>query len=184
MQLTANEAAAVTGLSEAEVRKDVQLGVLEPGSPPRFDEPELVYMKARRDLGFQLSVEDRKRLLGAISTALAEGAPEVRLGAAWVLRVGESFAGVREQISRFESWKAERVSSVPDVQGGEPVFVGTRLPVRDIASRLLRTELDPGALQAELLEDYPYLSAEDLAFARMFGLAYPRIGRPRASSAA
>ena len=36
----------------------------------------------------------------------------------------------------------------------------------------------------EMLEDYPYLKAEDIEFARRFARAYPRVGRPRESTKA
>jgi len=38
--------------------------------------------------------------------------------------------------------------------------------------------LERGVAAQEILEDYPYLEAQDLEFARLHVRAYPRIGRP------
>jgi uncharacterized protein (DUF433 family) len=67
-----------------------------------------------------------------------------------------------------------RLVARPDVLGGEPVFRGTRLPVRHIG--LLARK---GAPIPKILEDYPALDAEDVAFARLFVELRPDPGRPR-----
>ena len=59
--------------------------------------------------------------------------------------------------------KPARVTSRPDVVGGDLVFEGTRIPVRHIG--LLARK---GVSVAEILEDYPALSESDVAFARRF----------------
>src|SRR5262249_45683910 len=74
---------------------------------------------------------------------------------------------------RFEAWKAKLVCS-PDILGGEPVFPGSRLAVRHVGGMLLR-----GASLKEIHEDYPYLSGEDIAFAKLYMEASSRVGRPR-----
>jgi uncharacterized protein (DUF433 family) len=61
------------------------------------------------------------------------------------------------------------------ILGGEPVFPGSRLAVRHVGEMLGR-----GGEPREIWEDYPYLTEEDLAFARLYTLAYPKMGRPRA----
>jgi len=40
-----------------------------------------------------------------------------------------------------------------------------------------------GARVKEILEDYPYLDAQDIEFAKQFVAAYPRVGRPRVREA-
>jgi uncharacterized protein (DUF433 family) len=78
----------------------------------------------------------------------------------------------QERKARFDAWKARLVRS-PDILGGEPVFPGSRLAVRHVGGMVLR-----GAPLEEIREDYPYLSDEDVAFARLYTEAYPRVGRP------
>ena len=53
--------------------------------------------------------------------------------------------------------------------GGEPVFRGTRVPVRAVAEML-----DAGADETELLEGYPALDARRLGVARAWATANPR----------
>jgi uncharacterized protein (DUF433 family) len=36
-----------------------------------------------------------------------------------------------------------------------------------------------GASIDEVKEDYPYLKDEDIEFAKLYTVAYPRVGRPR-----
>ncbi|MCK6576113.1 DUF433 domain-containing protein [Myxococcota bacterium] len=59
------------------------------------------------------------------------------------------------------------------------MFPGSRLAVRHIGEMLAR-----GADPAEVREDYPELTERDIEFARLFAVAYPRIGRPRGQAAA
>lgn len=44
--------------------------------------------------------------------------------------------------------------------------------------------LGRGAATDEVREDYPYLTERDVEFARLFAVAYPRLGRPRGQAAA
>ena len=64
--------------------------------------------------------------------------------------------------------KHPRLVSRPDAVGGDLVFEGTRIPVRHIG--LLAKK---GVPLAEILEDYPAISAGDVAFAREFVDAEP-----------
>ncbi len=61
-----------------------------------------------------------------------------------------------------------------DILGGEPVFPKSRLAVSRVAGLAER-----GESVRSILKDYPYLTEQDVAFARLFVRAYPRVGRPR-----
>jgi len=54
------------------------------------------------------------------------------------------------------SW-LERIVVDPDVVHGRPRVRGTRVRVTDVLSLLAS-----GAAEAEILEDYPYLTADDI----------------------
>jgi uncharacterized protein (DUF433 family) len=54
----------------------------------------------------------------------------------------------------------DRISTDPFVSGGRPCIRGTRMRVSDIVDMLAH-----GATNAEILEDYPYLKADDIAAA-------------------
>ena len=51
----------------------------------------------------------------------------------------------------------QRITTDPEVCGGRPCIRGLRIRVRDILELLAS-----GASQEEILEDYPYLEAEDI----------------------
>ena len=51
----------------------------------------------------------------------------------------------------------DRIELNPDVMLGKPVIKGTRLPVEIILEKLAF-----GATEEEMLEDYPFLSREDI----------------------
>ena len=52
--LSTTEVVALTGLEERRVRKDVEYGVVEAKSPPRFELPDVVYFRALAELGIEL----------------------------------------------------------------------------------------------------------------------------------
>jgi uncharacterized protein (DUF433 family) len=51
----------------------------------------------------------------------------------------------------------QRITIDPAVVHGRPAICGTRMRVADVLSLLAA-----GSSEAEILEDYPYLSAEDI----------------------
>lgn len=172
--LTTREIAALTGLDEKVVRKDVEQGVVQTTHPPRFSEGSLVYFFARALFTFQLSTKDRKRLHQLICEALEVGSEQLQLGRGWSLDLVALSSEVGARREAFERWKAALVVR-DDVLGGEPVFPNSRLAVRHVGGMLNR-----GAPPQEVLEDYPYLTSQDLDFAVLYTLAYPKLGRPRA----
>ncbi len=178
LALTTTEAAALTGLDERAVRKDVEHGILDTGSPPRFAEVALVYLRACASFAFHLDAADRRRLYGEIADALACGRARLDLGSGWTLDVAAIARDLHGRLAAFEAWRSGLVTR-EDILGGETVFPGTRLAVRRVGELLLR-----GTDPAEVREDHPGLSDRDLEFARLFTVAYPRIGRPRGEAAA
>lgn len=171
---TAAEVSALTGLDERRVRKDVEYGVLG-SARPRFDLAALVYFRAVTQIGFELGVTDRRRLRAAIRKAMATKPRPKRLALSAIVAL--DLALVVEQVSfalnRFASWKKGLVTD-DRVLGGEPVFPNTRLAVRRVGGMLLR-----GVPPVAVKEDYPYLRDEDLELAKLYTVAYPRLGRPR-----
>lgn len=68
----------------------------------------------------------------------------------------------------------ELVVTDPGILGGEPVFRGTRVPVRAVALELTRGDTVVGVRAA-----YPRLTAEMVRLAPLYAAAYPARGRPR-----
>ena len=84
------------------------------------------------------AMDDAQKLLSSLKRA------EKAMLLQWVARdIGDAFPGIE---------------SVPGVCGGEPVVVRTRIPVW-----LLEKARRSGTSEAQLLEMYPTLRAEDLA---------------------
>ena len=61
----------------------------------------------------------------------------------------------------------------PDILGGAPVIRGTRIGVHSILGRLTH-----GDTVADILADYPELTAEAVEAAAIFARSHPLVGRP------
>jgi uncharacterized protein (DUF433 family) len=60
----------------------------------------------------------------------------------------------------------ERIAIDPTVMLGKPVIRGTRITVE-----IILTKVAQGATEADLLEDYPHLTTEDIRSAVAYGAA-------------
>jgi uncharacterized protein (DUF433 family) len=176
-QFTPTEAAALLELSERSIRKEFEHGIFPRRARPRLGLPGLVYLRTLPLLGLNLGVKDRKKVLVAIRKAMkASPSPEaVKLSEVMTIQVGQVVKDLTARTERFVQWKDKLVED-SDILGGEPVFPGSRLSVRHIGQIAER-----GESTEDILEDYPYLTASDVSFARIFARAYPCVGRPRAS---
>jgi uncharacterized protein (DUF433 family) len=169
--LSATEVAALAGLDESRVRKEVEYGILP---RPSFTFEDLIYFAVLGALGVQLGVEDRRKLHGAVIGAMVAHAAAAMISPVLEVRLDRVAKDVGGRLARFEAWKKMRVVAHEDVLGGEPTFPKSRLAVRHVGGMLLK-----GASKDELREDYPYLKDEDIEFAPVYTTAYPRMGRPR-----
>lgn len=57
----------------------------------------------------------------------------------------------------------DRITSDPDICGGRPCIKGTRMRVADLIEALAH-----GATQQQLLADFDYLTADDIAAALLY----------------
>ena len=177
---TPAEVAALFDLDEKEVRREIELEVLEARKPPvRFSFAEAVYLLVIHRLGVQFGVPERRRLHALIERAASSGrTSRVDFSPALDVKLGPSFTEVSTKGDRFEAWKHDRVVEDENILAGEPTFRGTRLAVRKVGAMI---ERHGEKAVKEIREDYPYLrlSEEDIEFAPRFVRAYPRRGRPR-----
>ncbi len=171
--LTATEVAALSGLDEGRVRKEVEYGIFP---SPSFTVAGLVYFALLAVLGVTLGVDDRRKLYGVVAAAMGARRPPATAEMSPVLEVklDRVAKDVEGKLARFETWKKKRIVTDESILGGEPTFPKSRLAVRQLGGMLLR-----GATLAEVREDYPYLNDDDIEFAPVFVRAYPRMGRPR-----
>lgn len=173
---TPAEASAFSELSVQRVRKELEHHVIEAGtSPPRLTFAALVYLRALQMTQLEWPVPDRAELYRLVADAVRSAAASVRLAKLLTLEVKPVVDELESKVARFRRWKSQLVTS-PDIMGGEPVFPKRRLTVRRVGEMLER-----GESTEVVLEDYPYLTGEDLEFARLFVRAYPRVGRPPAN---
>ncbi len=99
--------------------------------------------------------------------AVAAGSMEVLVDAS---------AAVHASLDRVRQIREARalVSIDPEVMGGMAVFVGTRVPVENIAA-----SLDKGIDKQRLVDSWPYLTDKHFEAAKVYMRVHPRRGRSR-----
>jgi len=185
---TPAEAGAVTALPLKAVHNAIDKRIVEPADRARtavegktrriaaryLTGEDLVRLRVWRGVGEALSAERRRRLFAAI--AAAPSARTVRADDLLIVDVGEARRQVDRGVRDLEA--AEAIVAIDKgTLGGEPVFKGTRIPVRGIAAML-----EAGASPEDLLAGYPKLSRRMLDLSRIWAAAHPRRGRPKTLS--
>ncbi|MBY5735527.1 DUF433 domain-containing protein [Rhizobium leguminosarum] len=135
-----------------------------------FDE-DLLRLKLWYGVGSILSAERRKRLFDTIDQN--PDADTVRADDYLIVDV----ARAREQLAaRAEALREaeQKIQAVKGVAGGEPVFNGTRVPVRMIAAMKQQ-----GASIEEIVGGYPSVTARMVELADIWTAAHPARGRPK-----
>ena len=174
-EYTPTEAAAVSEIGIKSVHNAIDkriIGSLSPNPRSRaITDDDLLRLKLWFGVGSILSAERRKRLFAAIDEN--PEADTIRADDYLIVDVGRA----REHLAaRGEALReADKIiHSVKGVVGGEPVFKGTRVPVRTIAAMKLQ-----GAATDEIVEGYPALTARMVGLAEIWVAAHPARGRPR-----
>nr|WP_202190063.1 DUF433 domain-containing protein [Ensifer sp. LCM 4579] len=172
---TPAEAAAVSEIAVKSVHNAIDKRIIAThltGSKGRaLTDEDLLRLKLWYGVGSILSAERRKRLFDTIDQN--PDADTVRADDYLIVDV----ARAREQLAaRAEALREaeRRIGSVKGVVGGEPVFIGTRVPVRTIAAMKAQ-----GASTAEIVEGYPSLTERMVELAEIWAAAHPARGRPR-----
>lgn len=183
---TPTEAAALTGVEVTVVRKEIEKRVIRPKRVARQHPhvrvalADLFYLQVLRDFDLELPARVRMRIRNAIAHhwGLADRPGELVISGLLTLKIGEAESVVLALLQRFDDWR-KRLVQDPGILGGEAVFPGSRLAVRHVGGVLER-----GEAPKSIREDYPYLTDEDLEFARLYVKAYPNVGRPKSRQAA
>jgi uncharacterized protein (DUF433 family) len=185
-----NEAAAIAEVSPDTLRTVLEKKSVKPAHTQkagkavrhRFSAGDVLLVKVLVEFPFPLSKEDKRSLAKILARGDRKSARWSREGANLVYRTGEMqvFVAcspfrqtVAKNLAAFH-WGRRRVVSSPEVLGGEPVFRGTRIPLRHVASLFRR-----GTREQEIIEDFPGLGPRDLAYARLFSRFGEKPGRPR-----
>lgn len=131
----------------------------------------LLRLKLWYGVGSTLAAERRQRLFEAIKEKPA--AKTVKADDLLIVDVAEARKQLNARIRDLD--EAESViGRVRGVMSGEPVFKGTRVPVRTVAAMLAQ-----GADEADLLDGYPSLTARMIELAKIWTAAHPTRGRPK-----
>lgn len=182
------EAAALAETSEKTIRHELQRGITGTrpkrsgkGARLRLSESEVFYYYLVRSMPAVLSRADRRDLYRIVASKRnREGrwtATRNRLRLSGDVDLEIDLARPRKVLSdRLRAFERglERIESRPDVLSGEPVFKGTRVPIRHIGALVRK-----GVPIADIRGDYPWLTESDIGFADLFARLRPGPGRPR-----
>lgn len=175
---TPAEAAALSGLAIKAVHNAIDKRIVETSARPSpkrarraLSIEDVLRLKLWYEVGPILSQERRQRLFAEIEKNPA--AKRIKADALVIVDIEEARKQIAERVRTLEAAEALVVKSRA-IMGGEPVFKGTRIPIR-----LIATMLDDGASETEILDGYPRLEPRHLALARIWAAAHPRRGRPK-----
>ena len=171
---TAAEAAAVSGIGIKSVHNAIDKRIVETvaGSSRRMlTEDGLLRLKLWYGVGSALSADRRQKLFDSIKADPT--ADEIRADDLIIVDVAKARRQVKARVRKLDE-AAALIERRKGVMGGEPVFVGTRIPVH-----LVATMLASGADADEILEGYPSLTRRMLDLSGIWAAAHPQRGRPR-----
>lgn len=178
---TPAEAAALSGVALKAVhnaidKRIIHVDAVVPGKkrPRALSAENVLHLKLWSEVGPILSQERRQRLFDEIRAHPT--ARHIKADNLVIVDVAEARKEIAGRARDLEAAEAV-VTRARNIMGGEPVFKGTRIPVR-----LVATMLDDGTSQEEILDGYPKLDARMLALARVWTATHPRRGRPRTLS--
>lgn len=176
---TPAEAAAVSGVAVKAVHNAIDKRIVDtkpdlrrPGPTRRaLTREDLLRLKLWYGVGSVLAADRRQRLFEAITAT--PHARTVRADDLLIVDVAEARRQLDARIRTLDDAEAA-IHQEKGIAGGEPVFKGTRIPVRMIAAMLAQ-----GAAAQEILEGYPALTPRMLELAVIWVAAHPARGRPK-----
>jgi uncharacterized protein (DUF433 family) len=178
---TPAEAAALSGIGIKAVHNAIDKRIVDTvvapksrkGGPTRraLTDESLLRLKLWYGVGSTLAAERRQRLFEEIKATPT--AKTVKADDLLIVDVAAARKQLNARISDLD--EAETViGRVKGVMSGEPVFKGTRIPVRMVIAMLAQ-----GASESDILEGYPKLSPRMIELAKIWVAAHPIRGRPK-----
>lgn len=173
------EAAYFADVSVRQVNKAIEEKVLRPWRPDtnrvylEWDDVVTLALIAKTPL--KLSRQTKKQIHNWVKASRASDlrSGELPLSDILVLRLNSDIAAMASRLDAYRETRERHITVDPEIQGGEPVISGTRLPVASVAERLTR-----GDSLADLVDDYPGIPEPAFEAARIYAAAHPRRGRP------
>jgi uncharacterized protein (DUF433 family) len=130
-----------------------------------------------REIPKDVPVAVRKEVYAQIKNAIRPRAVKSRRGILdYVVDVKSAADKMELELARYRKAMGLIVKD-PGIQAGAATFRGTRILVQQVADLISQ-----GATEPELREDYPRLTREMIAAAKVYAKSHPRRGRPRKPS--
>jgi uncharacterized protein (DUF433 family) len=176
--LTANEAAAASRVPLKQVNRIIDAGLLEGAVETRqgarmIRAPALIALKLAYVTAEVLKPAARRE---AVLNVLTKPAKPTIQHHPVRMEMGALEAELREGLEDLAQARA-MVEIDGEIMGGAPCFLGSRIPVHDIADMLCN-----GDTAAAIASAYPSLDDRRIKLALVYASAYPRRGRPRNSA--
>jgi uncharacterized protein (DUF433 family) len=131
----------------------------------------LLRLKLWYGVGSTLAAERRQRLFEAIKAMPT--AKTVKADDLLIVDVAEARKQLKARIMELDEAEA-MIERKKGVMAGEPVFKGTRIPVRAMVAMLSQ-----GADKKDILDGYPKLTSRMIELAKIWAAAHPTRGRPK-----
>ena len=135
--ITRNEAAQLSGASLAAINKAIEQKTLRTKrtqSGAMIDARDVAALRIFATLPFGLPVTTKRKVAGWLRDAQADA--EFPLGDTMFVRFNEAVQEALERALRYVELREKFLEVNPDVQGGEPVIRGTRVPIRGLAKQI------------------------------------------------
>lgn len=179
--LNRREAATLADVSLRSVDKAIEEKVVKPSRSSRqgtlLDRRDVLAIALIARAGLPLRPQTKRRINewvhGFPSEKAFEETKELLLSDVLVLRFDADVRQLAERVYRYLDGRERHIEMNSEIQEGEPVIAGTRLPVRAVAERLNR-----GDSIDSLSEDYPAIPRDAFEAAQIYAESHPRRGRP------
>jgi uncharacterized protein (DUF433 family) len=172
ISLTLSEAGYVVGQSTTSINRAIDRGVIKAKLNRRgksrlreIGPAELRFLAISGEVDKDLTPAARKKVYEAIRRLPAD--EHLFVIGVMEFRLGEIDRRIGDRLRHLEE-----VKTMVDVRAGEPVIRGTDIPAYVVAA------LASGQTTAEIIEDYPGLTATQIAAATEYAKIYPKPGRP------
>lgn len=181
-QFTPREVAELSGAPKSTVEKAIEEKVfttrmVKRGRRERRVLPAhaVAYAMIMRSVKYRMDAAMKRRLVTALSRLDNADLKTWRfeLEPAVEMDVGRLVGDSMERAAAYGAVRDRLIVEDEEILGGTPVIRGTRISVYSILGRLTH-----GDAVADILSDYPELTAESVEAAAIFARSHPLVGRP------
>jgi uncharacterized protein (DUF433 family) len=140
----------------------------------KFEEHENTWRKV---IFYEIKGDTPSRMATKLHDAnlnwLAACTDEIQLDSSLFLNLSHEINAIKPRLDLYISGM-NRIEEREEILGGSPVFKDTRLSVMHVGKLF-----DSGESMEAILDDYSYITPDDVEFAKLYYRAHPPTGRPR-----